>query len=40
MTRDFEQCGILTCVDSDEPVQPPFTLTLSLGTPNDVPSVA
>ena len=40
MTRDFEQCGILTCVDSDEHVQPPFTLTLSLGASNDVPSVA
>ena len=24
MTCDFQQCGILTCVDSDEPVQPPF----------------
>ena len=23
---DFQQCGILTCVDSDEPVQPPFKL--------------
>ena len=23
-TRDFQQCGILTNVDSDEPVQPPF----------------
>ena len=22
----FQQCGILTCVDSDEPVQPPFKL--------------
>ena len=22
-TRDFQQCGILTSVDSDEPVQPP-----------------
>ena len=32
MTRDLEQCGILTCVDSDEPV-------LSLGTPNDVLTV-
>ena len=25
-TCDFQQCGILTCVDSDEPVQPPFKL--------------
>ena len=24
MTCDFQQCGILTRVDSDEPVQPPF----------------
>ena len=24
VTCDFQQCGILTCVDSDEPVQPPF----------------
>ena len=24
MTCDFQQCGILTSVDSDEPVQPPF----------------
>ena len=24
MTSVFEQCGILTSVDSDEPVQPPF----------------
>ena len=23
---DFQQCGILTCVDSDEPLQPPFKL--------------
>ena len=23
---DFQQCGILICVDSDEPVQPPFKL--------------
>ena len=33
---DFHQCGILTSVDSDEPVQ---TL-LRLETPNDVRSVA
>ena len=26
MTRYFKQCGILTSVDSDEPVQPPFKL--------------
>ena len=26
MTCDFRQCGILTSVDSDEPVQPPFKL--------------
>ena len=32
----YSECGILTCEDSDEPVQPPF----SLETPNDVPSVA
>ena len=25
-TCDFQQCSILTSVDSDEPVQPPFTL--------------
>ena len=24
VTCDFQQCGILTSVDSDEPVQPPF----------------
>ena len=29
MTHDFQQCGILTCVDSDEPVQPPFKLRSS-----------
>ena len=23
---NFQQCGILTSVDSDEPVQPPFKL--------------
>ena len=33
---DFQQCGILTSVDSGEPVQPP----LSLETPNNVQSVA
>ena len=26
VTCDFHQCGILTSVDSDEPVQPPFKL--------------
>ena len=26
MTCDFQQCGILTSVDSDKPVQPPFKL--------------
>ena len=26
VTSDFQQFGILTCVDSDEPVQPPFKL--------------
>ena len=26
VTCDFLQCGILTCVDSNEPVQPPFML--------------
>ena len=26
LTRDFQQCGILTSVDSDGPVQPPFKL--------------
>ena len=31
------QCGILTSVDSDEPVQPPFKLK---ETPNDVQSVS
>ena len=36
MTCDFQQCGILTCVDSGEPMQPP----LSLETLNDVQSVA
>ena len=36
MTCDFQQCGILTSVDSDEPVLPPFKLR----TPNYVPSVA
>ena len=35
MTSDFQQCGILISVDSDEPVQPPFKLK----TPNDVQSV-
>ena len=26
MTCDFQQCGTLTSVDSDEPVQPSFKL--------------
>ena len=26
MTCDFQQCGVLTNVDSDEPVKPPFRL--------------
>ena len=26
VTCDFQQCGILTSVDSDEPVQPPVKL--------------
>ena len=26
VTHDFQQCGILTSVDSDEPAQPPFKL--------------
>ena len=29
MTCDFQQCGILTSVDSDEPVQPHFKLRSS-----------
>ena len=36
VTCVFQQCGILTSVDSDGPVQP----NLSLETPNDVQSVA
>ena len=36
VTCDFKQCGILTSVDSDDPVKPP----VSLETPNDVQSVA
>ena len=36
MTCDFQQCGNLTSVDSDEPVQ----LLLCLDTRNDVGSVA
>ena len=35
-TYDFQQCGILTSVDSDKSVQPPF----SLETPNGVQSIA
>ena len=26
VTHDFQQCGILTHIDSDEPVQPPLKL--------------
>ena len=37
MTHDFQQCGILTSVDSDNHVLPP---NLSLETPKDVRSVA
>ena len=31
MAWDFQQCGILTCVDSDEPLQPTFKLRISKG---------
>ena len=37
LTHDFQQCGILTHVDSDEPVQPLFKLHC---IPNDVRAVA
>ena len=30
VTCDFQRCGILTCVKSDEPVQPPFKLINSI----------
>ena len=36
MTCDFQQCSFLTSVDSDEPVQPPFTVRAA----NDVHSLA
>ena len=36
MTCDFQQCGILTRVDSDKPVQPPVKLRI----PNIVQSTA
>ena len=36
MTSNFQQCGILASVDSEEPRQP----FLCLETPNDVRSVA
>ena len=36
MTCDFQQCGILTSEDSDDPVH----LPLSLDTPDTVQSVA
>ena len=26
LSRDFQQCGILTSVDSEEPLQPPLKL--------------
>ena len=29
MISKFQQCGILTSVDSDEPVQPPFNFNLN-----------
>ena len=38
-THDFQQCGILTSVDSDEPLKPPMKLR-ALDTPNGVQSVA
>ena len=31
MTSAFQQCSILTSVDSDEPVQPPFTVRAANG---------
>ena len=37
VTCDFQQCGILTSVDSEEPVQLPIKLRISK---NDVQSVA
>ena len=37
MTFDFQQCGILTSVESDEPAR---SLLLSLETPDDVQSLA
>ena len=36
VTRDFQQCSILTSVGSDEPVQP----SIKLRNSNDVQSVA
>ena len=30
VTCDFQQCGILTSVDADEPVQPPIKLRKSV----------
>ena len=30
MTHDFQQCGILTSVDSEKPVHPPFKLRNSI----------
>ena len=31
MICDFQQCGILTSVDSDKPVKPPFKLQMMFG---------
>ena len=36
MTCDFQQCGILTSVDSDKPVQPPVKLRNSKFYQSDV----
>ena len=30
MAYDFQQCGIFTSVDSDEPMQPPFKAACSV----------
>ena len=32
MTCDFQQCGVLASVDSEEPVQPPFKLRNSVSS--------
>ena len=39
LRNDFQQCGILTSVDSDEPVHPPTCIKL-IETQNDVQSEA